>query len=194
MTEEFKDIEQYLQTHLDAGRLQHSKNTAEVAAALAKKYGADERKALVAGLLHDVAKGLCRHGMLNVAQQYHVDVDEVEKANPELIHGKLGAAMVKTDLGIDDEDILSAIRWHTTGRADMSLLEKIIYLADLIEPGRNFAGLDEIRELAYIDIDEAMQAALKQVMDFVVSRGFTLHPSSVEAYQYIQNTRRNSTV
>lgn len=192
MTDVLTNIEQYLHKHLDAGRLQHSRYTAEVAVELARKYGADEHKALIAGLLHDVAKGACRHGMLNVAEQYHVDADEAEKANPELLHGKLGAAMVKTDLGIDDDEILSAIRWHTTGRANMSLLEKIIYIADLIEPGRDFAGIDAIRELAYQDIDEAMLAALKQVMEFVMCRGFSLHPSSVEAYQYIQNTRRNT--
>jgi len=192
MTNVLTDIEQYLYKYLDAERLQHSRNTAEVAVVLSRKYGADEHKALVAGLLHDVAKGACRHGMLNVAEQYHVDADEVEKANPELLHGKLGAAMVKTDLGISDDEILSAIRWHTTGRANMSLLEKIIYIADLIEPGRDFEGIEAIRELAYQDIDEAMLAALKQVMNFVMCKGFSLHPSSVEAYQYIQNTRRNA--
>jgi len=116
----------------------------------------------------------------------------VEKGNPELLHGKVGAAMVQADLGISDEDILCAIRWHTTGRAGMSLLEKIVYIADLIEPGRDFSGIDEIRDLAYRDIDEAMLAALKQVMDFVMCKGFTLHPSSIEAYQYIQNIRRGS--
>ena len=137
MTDVLTNIEQYLHEHLDDSRLQHSRNTAKVAVELARKYGADEHKALVAGLLHDVAKGVCQNGMLNVAEQYHVDADEVEKANPELLHGKLGAAMVKTDLGISDDEILSAIRWHTTGRANMSLLEKIIYLADLIEPSRS---------------------------------------------------------
>lgn len=192
MTDELMNIERYLHTHLDAGRLQHCRNTAEAAVALAKRHGADEHKALVAGLLHDVAKGACRHGMLGVARQYHVDADEVEKANPELLHGKVGAAMAETDLGLCDDEILSAIRWHTTGRANMSLLEKIIYIADLIEPGRNFAGVGALRELAFLDIDEAMLAALRQVMDFVMCKGFMLHPSSVEAYQYIQNTRRNS--
>ena len=191
MTDVLTNIEQYLHERLDARRLQHSRNTAKVAVELARKYGADEQKALVAGLLHDVAKGFCRQGMLNVAEQYHVDADEMEKASPELLHGKLGAAMVKTDLGISDDEILSAIRWHTTGRANMSLLEKIIYLADLIEPSREFAGIDEIRKLAYQDIDEAMLVALKQVMDFVKGRGFMLHPSSMEAYQYIENIRRN---
>jgi predicted HD superfamily hydrolase involved in NAD metabolism len=192
MAEEIVALEQYLKAHLDDRRIVHSRQTAKAAVALAKRYGADENKALVAGLLHDVAKGACRHGMLGVAEKYHVDADEVEKENPELLHGKVGAAMVQMDLGIDDEDILSAIRWHTTGRAGMSLLEKIIYIADLIEPGRDFSGIDAIRELASRNIDEAMLAALKQVMDFVTCKGFTLHPNSVEAYQYIQNIRRDS--
>jgi len=192
MTDDLATMERYLRGHLDEKRLLHSVRTADEAVTLAKRYGADEHKALVAGLLHDVAKGSCRHGLFDVAKQYKVDVDPVERDNPELLHGKVGAAMVRDDLGITDEDILSAIRWHTTGHADMSLLEKIIYIADLIEPGRSFEGIDQIRDLACQDIDEAMLTALKQVMAFVKSKGFTLHPNSVEAYQYILNKRRNS--
>jgi nicotinate-nucleotide adenylyltransferase len=192
MTDEIKTMEAYLKQHLDEKRILHCQRTAEEAVLLSKRYGADEHKALVAGLLHDVAKGSCRYGLIGVASQYHVDVDEVEKNNPELLHGKVGAAMVQADLGITDEDILSAIRWHTTGRAGMSLLEKIIYIADLIEPGRNFDGIDQIRDLAHQDIDEAMLVALEQVMDFVKCKGFTLHPNSVEAYQSILSIRRHS--
>ena len=185
-------MEQYLKKHIEGRRLLHSQRTADEAVKLAEKYGADEKKALIAGLLHDVAKGACKHGLQNIAGRYNVSVDAVEMGNPELLHGKVGAAMVAVDLGIQDEDILSAIRWHTTGRAGMSLLEKIVYIADLIEPGRDFEGIDEIRVLAYKDIDEAMLHSLRQIMEFVKCKGFSLHPCSVEAYEYILK-RRNST-
>ena len=191
MTYDLKRLEQYLNKHIDGHRLLHSQKTADEAAKLAVRYGADKNKAYIAGLLHDVAKGVCKHGLQNSAGRYNVNVDPVERDNPELLHGKIGAAMVCADLGIDDEDILSAIRWHTTGRAGMSLLEKIVYLADLIEPGRCFEGIEQIRELAYLNINEAMLYSLQQIMEFVKCKGFSLHPSSVEAYEDIIK-RRNS--
>ena len=180
-------IIRYLEENIDEKRLAHSLGTASEAVKLAKIHGADPAKARVAGLLHDVAKGKCQYGYKVYADQYDVVLDDIEAKNAELIHGKLGAAMVKEQLGIDDEDILSAIRWHTTGRAGMSLLEKVIYLADLIEPGRDFEGIEAIRQIAYQDIDKAMLIALDQVMCFVHSKGFALHPNSLEAYNYFIN-------
>ncbi len=180
-------IIRYLEENIDEKRLAHSLGTASEAVKLAKIYGADPEKARVAGLLHDVAKGKCQYGYKVYVDQYDVVLDEIEARNTELIHGKLGAAMVKEQLGIDDKDILSAIRWHTTGRAGMSLLEKVIYLADLIEPGRDFEGIEAIRQIAYQDIDKAMLIALDQVMCFVHSKGFALHPNSLEAYNYFIN-------
>lgn len=180
-------IIRYLEENIDEKRLAHSLGTASEAVKLAKIYGADPEKARVAGLLHDVAKGKCQYGYKVYVDQYDVVLDEIEARNTELIHGKLGAAMVKEQLGIDDKDILSAIRWHTTGRAGMSLLEKVIYLADLIEPGRDFEGIETIRQFAYQDIDKAMLIALDQVMCFVHSKGFALHPNSLEAYNYFIN-------
>ncbi len=177
----------YLEENIDDKRLAHSLGTASEAVKLAKIYGADPKKAYVAGLLHDVAKGKCQYGLRKYADQYGIFIDDIEAKNVELIHGKLGAAMVKEQLCIDDEDILSAIRWHTTGRAGMSLLEKVIYLADLIEPGRDFEDIEAIRQIAYQDIDKAMLIALDQVMCFVGSKGFALHTNSLEAYNYFIN-------
>ncbi len=173
---------EYLKQNIDEKRLQHSIGTANEAVKLAKAYGADITKAEIAGLLHDVAKGKCKHGFMKLADEYRIEVDEIEAENVELIHGKLGAAMIEKQLGIHDEEILSAIRWHTTGRRGMTLLEKIIYLADLIEPNRHFEGIDDIRRMAYQNIDKAMREALKQVMSFVQDKGFALHPHSIEAY------------
>ena len=194
MTYNKKELKQFLNKCVEEKRAIHSKNTAKEAIKLAKLYGADEEKAYVAALLHDVAKGKCRFGLRNLAKEYDVTIDEYEMRNPELTHGKLGAIMVSRQLGIKDKDILSAIRWHTTGHADMSLLEKVVYISDLIEPGRKFKGVKEIRKLAYKDIDAAMVVALEFIMKFVHSKGFALHPKSIEAYQYFKRLEEKKVI
>ena len=171
----------YVKKQIIPERFIHSVSTAVEAAARAKVYGADPVNARIAGMLHDVGKGHASQ-----AARCGVEFDEIEAQNPELAHGRIGAAMVKMDLGIEDSEILSAISYHTTGKAAMSLLDKILYIADIIEPGRTFAGVDRIRALAREDIDAAMMCALEMVMAFVKSRGFALHPKSVEAYQYLK--------
>jgi predicted HD superfamily hydrolase involved in NAD metabolism len=178
-----EEIISYVKNKIGNKRFLHSINTAKEAASLAKRYGADENKAYIAGLLHDVAKGIPNEALETAAAENGIEIDEYEKKNPVLIHGKVGAAMVRKDLGIDDGEILSAIKWHTTGYKNMTLLEKIIYLADIIEPGRNFKETNKLRETAYKDIDKAMALGLSHVMSFVRSRGLTLHPNSIEAYE-----------
>lgn len=173
----------YVKNKIGEKRFKHSLNTAKEAVSLAKRYNADEDKAYIAGLLHDVAKGLPKQELEAAASENNIEIDKYEKLNPELIHGKIGAAMVKRDLGINDEEILSAIKWHTTGYKNMTLLEKIIYLADIIEPGRNFKETDKLRAIAYKDIDDAMIFGLRHVMKFVKSKELTLHPNSLEAYE-----------
>lgn len=182
------DMAAFVKKRINEKRYQHSLGTANEAAALARKYGADENKAYIAGLLHDVAKGLPVNSLKAIAADNGVEIDEYELKNPELLHGKIGAAIICGELGIRDEDILSAIKWHTTGHKNMSLLEKIIYLADIIEPGRNFPETDALRALAYKDIDEAMLKGLGHVMNFVKERGLTLHPNSIEAYEDIKKS------
>lgn len=174
-------LKAYVKGQISDERYVHSLNTADEAEALAQLYGADVKKARIAGLLHDVGKGHAAD-----ATRLGVMLDDVEAQNPELAHGRIGAAMVQADLGIDDPEILSAITSHTTGKACMSTLDKVIYLADIIEPGRTFTGVEPIRSLVRVDIDTAMLCALDEVMAFVRKRGLTLHPKSVEAYQYLK--------
>jgi|AGTN01.2.fsa_nt_gi putative HD superfamily hydrolase of NAD metabolism len=181
MTADEKSLIAYVKKQIGRERFIHSQNTAAEAVSLARIYGIDNEKAKIAGLLHDIGKGHFKE-----AARYGVVLDEIEMQNPELAHGRIGAAMARADLGIDDREILSAISWHTTGRAGMSLLDKIIYLADIIEPGRKFPGVEEIRTLARTDIDAAMVIALEQVIAFVRSKGFALHQKSIEAYQYLK--------
>ncbi len=186
MEHNIDDMALFVKKRINEKRYLHSLNTAKEAAALAKKYGADENKAYIAGLLHDVAKGLSADSLNTIAGENGIEVDEHEAKNPELLHGKVGAAIVSRELGINDEDILSAIKWHTTGHKNMTLLEKIIYLADIIEPGRNFPETEALRALAYKDLNGAMLKGLGHVMNFVKAKGLTLHPNSIEAYKFIK--------
>lgn len=182
------ELLEYIKKKLDDKRLKHSIETSNEAVKLAKVYGADTEKAYIAGILHDAAKGLPPETLKKIAADNNIKIDKYEEANTELLHGKIGALIIKKELGISDRDVLSAIKWHTTGHANMSLLEKIIYLADIIEPGRTFKDVDMIRELAYKDIDAAMVLALKDVMDYVKCKGLALHPKSIEAYEYLKKT------
>jgi predicted HD superfamily hydrolase involved in NAD metabolism len=181
------EMTSFVKGRISEKRYIHSLNTAKEAVALARKYGADENKAYIAGLLHDVAKGLPASSLEYIAKVNGIPVDEYELSNPELMHGKIGAAIVSRELDIKDEEILSAIKWHTTGHKNMTLLEKIIYLADIIEPGRNFPETEALRAIAYKDLNEAMLKGLWHVMSFVKEKGLTLHPNSVEAYENIKN-------
>lgn len=176
-----KSLDAYVKKRISNKRYIHSLNTAKAAVSLAKLYGADPGKAKTAALLHDIGKG-----HIAKAARYGVVFDEIETLNPELAHGRIGAAMAKADLGIDDEEILSAITYHTTGKANMSLLDKIIYVADIIEPERKFPGLEEIRLRAQTDIDAAVMIALEHEIAFVRSKGFILHHKSIEAYEYLK--------
>ncbi len=164
-TPEIDSINRRLHTTLTPKRFKHTQGVAEEAAKMAKRYGADEKKAYIAGLLHDCAKCIPTSEKLPLCKKYGVKLDDVLIKNPDLTHSFLGAKIAEKDYGIKDKDILNAIAYHTTGRADMSLLEKIIYIADYIEPNRKyFDGLDKARKLAYEDIDKTMVAILNNTI------------------------------
>lgn len=147
-------------------RLEHTIGVAYTAASLAMCYGADMEKALIAGYLHDLAKHLPGEELLKICNKNDIQVSNVEKSNPSLLHGKVGAYFAKENYGVDDEEILNAICFHTTGRPGMSLLEKIIFLADYMEPGRDKApNLPVIRKVIYKDIDKALLQVLKDTLE-----------------------------
>lgn len=172
-----------LHTALTPKRFQHTKGVAEEAVKLATKYAVDTNKAYIAGLLHDCAKCIPTDEKIKYCKKYDVAIDEILESQPDLTHSFLGAKIAQKDYGINDEDILNAIKYHTTGRANMSMLERIIYIADFIEPNRTyFDGLDEIRILAYNDIDKTMVEILKQTIDY--NKGKVIHPLSYEALNY----------
>ncbi len=191
-----KTMQEKLQSALSVKRYIHTMGVAEEAVKLAEIYGTprEQQKARVAGLLHDCAKDYPEAMRLRLCREYKVKMDEILEKQTDLIHPFLGAEVARREYLVMDEDILNAIRYHTTGRAGMSLLEKIIFIADYIEPNReNFDGLEEARRLAYLDLDEAMRYILKNTIAFVRARGRLLHPLSLEALDYYQNEKREET-
>ena len=183
-------MQEKLQSALSVKRYIHTMGVAEEAVKLAEIYGTpqDQQKARVAGLLHDCAKDYPEAMRLRFCKEYKVKMDEIMEKQTDLIHPFLGAEVARREYQVTDEDILNAIRYHTTGRAGMSLLEKIIFIADYIEPNREkFDGLEEARRLAYLDLDMAMKYILESTIAFVKERGRLLHPLSLEALEYYKH-------
>ena len=180
-------IKEKLQSALSIDRYIHTLGVAEEAQKLAAVYGDAElvKKAEYAGLLHDCAKDYPDDMKKRFCKEYHVPVDDVMKKQLGLIHPFLGAEVAKREYGVEDEDIIGAIRWHTTGKPEMTVLEKIVFIADYIEPNRKpFDGQKKARKLAYEDLDKAMAYILESTIEYVKERNRALHPYSVEALEY----------
>lgn len=173
-------------------RAAHAAGCCETAVRLAKRWGADPEAAARAGILHDVTKILDGPEQLLLCQKYAILIDSFDEQNHKLLHAMTGAAVAREIFGESDA-VCEAIRWHTTGKANMTTLEQIIYLADLIEPTRTFPGVDALRAAAMEDLDSAMLLALERSVTFVQEGGSTLHPNSLYALEW-QRTHRNDTV
>ena len=157
MTEELEQIRKRLSKKQKKERYEHTLGVMYTAASLAMCYGADMQKALTAGLLHDCGKFCPAKEQIEMCRTIGIKLTESELQMPALVHAKLGACLAQYDYGIRDQEILDAITYHTTGRPDMTLLEKIIYIADYIEPNRKeIPGLQEIRGIVFRDIDQAV--------------------------------------
>ncbi len=162
-------------------RLEHSVNTSKVARKLAIKYDCDADKAEVAGLLHDCAKDLDYKTLEKMVFEYNIELDEIIRKIPKLLHPLVGAVIAKKEFNIQDAVILKAIKAHSTGAAQMSLLDKIIYLSDKIEPLRNMNGVEEVRKMAEINLDKAVLMALDMGLLYLISKDLLIHPISIEA-------------
>ena len=176
-----------VQKELKHKRFIHSVGVAGTAAALAMKYGADVYKAQIAGILHDCAKCYDDDELVRLCKKRDIEVTSFEEGHGFLLHAKYGAFMAKEKYEIEDEDILSAIRWHTTGHENMTLLEKIIYIADYIEPSRNKAqNLDPLRALAFnsSDIDEVLLPIIKGTIEYLRKDESNLDTTTLAAYRY----------
>jgi nicotinate-nucleotide adenylyltransferase len=167
-----------------AVRVRHVQGTEATGAALAQRWGADEAKARRAAILHDCTKYLNCEEQIALCLQYGEELDDLERAEPKLLHAKTGAWIAKDRFGVDDE-IFNAIYWHTTGRADMTLLEKVIYLADYMEPGRSFPGVERLRALAETDLDAALLLGFEMSIREMEERELPLHPNTVGARDWL---------
>ncbi len=169
--------------YLSPKRIPHVQGCEWEAVRLAKRWGESEEDAAEAGILHDITKKLVLSEQLILSEKYGIINDAYETANVKLLHAKTGAALARDLFSISDR-VYSAIRWHTTGKPDMTLLEKIIYMADYIEPNRDFTGVDKLRELAYEDLDAAMVLGLEMSLEDIRSYGAEPYEVTVSAYEW----------
>ena len=169
-------FEEQLKTLLTPERYAHSIGVMKTAVELAEIYGADTEKARIAGLLHDNAKNL--DNIYERCRDLEVELDEFELKSPPLVHAKLGAETAKIEFGITDTEVLDAIRWHTIGKSNMSLLEKIIFVADLTEPGRTFPDAGHLRELSRKNLDKALVECVKSTIEVNKQRKNPVHPNA----------------
>ena len=172
-------------SYLKHKRIPHVLGTEQEAIRLAERYGADVEKARAAALLHDCTKKLDMPAQLALCEQYGIELDELEQKALKLLHSKTGAAIARDVFGVDD-DIYSAIWYHTTGHAHMTKLEKIISLADYIEPSRDFPGVDTLRKVCYEDLDKGLLLGLEMTIEEMTAMGNPVHRATVEARDWLK--------
>ncbi|KKB72804.1 MULTISPECIES: bis(5'-nucleosyl)-tetraphosphatase (symmetrical) YqeK [Bacillus] len=170
-------------------RYTHTIGVMETAVMLAERFGADVKKAETAAIFHDYAKFRPKEEMKQIILNDNKSLDVLD-FHHELWHAPAGAVLVKTEVGIADEDILSAIRYHTSGRPGMTLLEKVIYVADYIEPGRRFPGVDEVRVLVEENLDLALIQALKNTITFLMTKNQAVFPDTLATYNALVKERQ----
>lgn len=169
--------------YLAPKRIAHVAGCESEAVLLAMQYGEDPETAAEAGILHDITKKLSRKEQLNLCEKYGIILDKDQQRDESLLHAITGAALARDLYGVSDE-VYEAIRWHTTGKPDMTLLEKIIYMADYVEPTRDFPGVEKLRALAHKDLDRAMTLGLEMSLEDLKSRGVEIDRDTVEAYSW----------
>ncbi|MBE5936685.1 MAG: HD domain-containing protein [Lachnospiraceae bacterium] len=174
-----------LEKSLKPKRYIHSIGVMYTAQNLAMRYNISLEKAGIAGILHDCAKEMDEDELFKFCKKKDIEITNDEIMSPSLLHSKVGAYIAKEKYEITDDDIINAIRYHTTGHADMSMLEKIIYIADYIEPNRKIIpGLDEVRKIVYIDIDKACRIVLENTINYLKESRKHIDNNSIDAYNY----------
>jgi len=184
-------IKKRLSEVLDEERFSHSLSVEKTAMDLARHHGVPEDKAKIAGLLHDAGRWMEKEGFLKKAKEFGIEADEVEKFEPKLLHSKLSAAVAKRDFGITNQEILSAIENHTTGRVGMSKLDEIVYLADHIVAGRSYKGVEEVRSLAYINMDLAIVKSTTSMIELLAQKNLPIHPRTVQTRNFYLMKSKN---
>ena len=185
---DLEEIQKKLEKKLKKERYQHTLGVMYTAASMAMRFDADIHQAMLAGLLHDCGKYCSSKDQIKLCKKYKLELTDAEEEIPALIHAKLGAYLAREEYKVEDEEILNAIRHHTTGRPQMILLEKIIYLADYIEPGRKMIpGLGEVRRLAFTDINAAVCLCANNTQHYLEESGRKIDPMTAQTYAFYQN-------
>ena len=179
---EYKKI---IKSMMSENRYNHCVNVSKEAVKLAKRYGGDEEKAAVAGILHDITKEMPKEEQLQIMHDSGIILDDIQKNAPKLWHGISGSVYIKKHFGIEDEDILNAICYHTTGRAGMSLLEKIIFVADFTSEERTYKGVATMRKKSRKSLEDAMLYGFKFTFSDLSSRELAIHPDELACYNEI---------
>lgn len=189
---DMKAYQKKIKHEMDDGRYQHTLGVMYTCAALAMRYEYDIQKAQLAGLLHDCAKCIPNGKKLKLCEKHNIQITEVEKRNPFLLHAKLGAFLAMHQYGITDKEVVSAILNHTTGKLNMSLLDKIVYVADYIEPRRNKApNLTEVRKLAFLNLDDALYRILSDTLEYLDEGSGEIDEMTLKAYNYYKMQREH---
>ncbi len=178
-------LRKQLEKELKPDRFDHTLGVAYTAASMAMVHGANVEKALIAGMLHDCAKCMSHDEQIKICEKNKIEITEVERRNHSLLHAKAGMYLARTKYDIYDTEILNAIRFHTTGKEDMSLLEKIIYIADFIEPNRKpLEGMETIRKEAFTDIDRCLAHILHDSVIYLQTIGKEVDDTTLDAYEF----------
>jgi predicted HD superfamily hydrolase involved in NAD metabolism len=176
-----EEMKLYLKENLKEGRYIHTLGVADTAKKLAKINGVLEEKAEIAGLAHDVAKNLSKDIMKEIMKENNITLSPVEENNFSLWHSVIAPIEAKNKLGIEDEEILDAVRWHTTGKVNMSTLTKIIYIADMIEPSRDFEGVENIRKAAFQNLDNGVYYGLNSSIEVLLVKNLLIDENTMKA-------------
>lgn len=180
-----KEYEKIIRPRLKDARFEHSKNVSKEAVRLAKKYGADVEKAAIAGILHDITKETSEKEQLEIMRQAGIELTPLELGSTKLWHAISGSGYIKVILEIDDEDILNAVRYHTTARGGMSVLEKVIFIADFTSAERDYDGVDKIRKAADKSLEAAMLEGLSFSIEDLAHRRLAIAKDTLDAYNEV---------
>ena len=182
-----EEMRALLQQSLKPKRYEHSVRVYETALKMAERYHADVKKVAVAALIHDCGRQIPKEQSVAKAKELRIPVDPVEEAQPILLHAKLGVfyAVHKYGVSPEDREVLDAIRYHSTGTADMTDTAKIVFLADLIEPGRDFEGVEDLREASFQNLDKGMLLSYDNTIRYLLEDGLLIHPDAIAGYNQL---------
>lgn len=178
------EMKAYLETNLMEKRYIHTLGVAETAKKLAKLNGISEEKAEIAGLAHDIAKNISKEKMKEIIKENNIVLSKIEEVSANLWHSIIAPIEAKSRFKIEDEEILDSIRWHTTGKENMSILTKIIYIADMIEPNRNFEGVEELRKVTFENLDRGVFSGLTSSIKVLLTQNLLIDENTMRARNY----------